>query len=397
VDRAFDEMNAPILSGLRVIELGAFVAGPFGGVTLASLGADVIRIDPPGGGPDINRGPRHNGRSLYWAGINQGKRSAAIDTRSEKGKSQVARLIAAPGDGGGIVLTNLHIAGWNSYEELRKLRHDLIMVVITGRHDGASAVDYTVNAGLGFPWITGPDELTGPVNHVLPAFDLMTGLWAALAILAADRRRRLTGEGQFVEIALEDVAIAAAGHLGYLAEAILNREPRGRHGNDVYGTFGHEFATSDGRRVMVLGLTPRQWHSLVEATGVMGEVAALEARLNLDLRDEDHRWRARKEISALLEPWFAARTLAAVGLKLEAHGVLWGPYRSFQQFVAEDARLATPNPMFARVEHSGIGTFATVGSPVRFSGASPVPPLPAPALGEHTEQVLHELETEASQ
>ncbi len=381
---------APILAGLRVVDLGAFIAGPFGGAALAALGADVIRVDPPGGGVDIKRGPRYNGRSIYWAGINQGKRSITIDTRTERGQRQVARLISAPGDGGGIVLTNLPVSRWNSYDELRKLRSDLIMVVVTGYQDGASAVDYTVNAGLGFPWITGPEDYEGPINHVLPAFDVMTGYCAALAIVAADRQRRVTGEGQLIEIALADVALAVAGHLGYIGEAILNPEPRARYGNDVYGTFGHEFQTLDGRRLMVLGLTPRQWRNLVEATGFVDAMGGLEARLGLDFRDEDHRWRARKEICALLAPWFAARPLTAIGDVLDAHGALWGPYRTFQQFVAEDPRMAAFNPMVAQVEHPGIGTFATIASPIRFSGAAVVPPRPSPILGEHTEQVLRE-------
>jgi len=177
--------DSPILAGLRVVELSAFVAAPLGGATLAALGADVIRVDPPGGGIDIDRWPLHRGRSLYWAGLNQGKRSVTIDTRTEVGQRQVAGLITAPGEGGGIVLTNLPVKGWSSYEELSRLRRDLIMVVITGDRDGGIAVDYTVNAAVGFPWLTGPEGHEGPVNHVLPAWDGMTGYLAALAILAA--------------------------------------------------------------------------------------------------------------------------------------------------------------------------------------------------------------------
>jgi 2-methylfumaryl-CoA isomerase len=225
---------APLLAGLRVVELSAFVAAPLGGATLAALGADVIRVDPPGGGIDIDRWPLHRGRSLYWAGLNQGKRSVTIDTRSEAGRRQVSKLIAAPGEGGGIVLTNLPVKGWNSYQELSKLRPDLIMVVITGDRDGGTAVDYTVNAAVGFPWLTGPEDHDGPVNHVLPAWDGMTGFLAAFAILAAERHRRLHREGQLVELSLADVAMAIAGHLGLLGEAILEPEPRGRFGNHVY-------------------------------------------------------------------------------------------------------------------------------------------------------------------
>jgi 2-methylfumaryl-CoA isomerase len=382
--------DTPILAGLRIVEMSAFVAAPLGGATLAALGADVIRVDPPGGGIDIDRWPLHRGRSLYWAGLNQGKRSVTIDTRSEVGQRQVAGLIAAPGEGGGIVLTNLPVKGWSSYEELAKVRRDLIMVLITGDRDGGAAVDYTVNAALGFPWLTGPEGYDGPVNHVLPAWDAMTGFLAALAILAAERHRRLHGEGQLVELSLSDVGLAVAGHLGLIGEAILEPEPRGRFGNDVYGTFGRDFVTRDGRRVMALALTARQWVSLGEATGLTAEFAAVESRAGADFRKEAERWVHRKLLFALLEAWFAQHDLAYVREAFDRHGVLWSPYQTPKQLVAEDPRASVANPMFAEVDHPGLGSFLTAGSPLRFAAAPPVPTRPAPSLGQHTEEVLRE-------
>ena len=382
--------TAPILSGLRIIELSAFVAAPLGGATLAALGADVIRVDPLGGGVDIGRWPLHQGRSLYWAGLNQGKRSVTIDTRSEAGRRQVAGLIAAPGVGGGILLTNLPIKGWNSYAELSNLRPDLIMVVITGDRDGGTAVDYTVNAALGFPWLTGPEGHEAPVNHVLPAWDGMTGFLAALAILVAERHRRLTGEGQLVELSLADVGLAMAGHLGLIGEAVLDPEPRGRFGNDVYGTLGRDFGTCDGRRVMVLALTARQWLSLGEATGLSGDFTELESRVGADFLQEGDRWRHREAVCALLGPWIAQRGLAEVRRIFGRHNVLCGPYQTVKQLVAEDPRASTANPMFSELDHPGLGRFLTAGSPLRFGAAAPVPPRPAPALGQHTAEVLRE-------
>jgi 2-methylfumaryl-CoA isomerase len=382
--------DTPILAGMRIVELSAFVAAPLGGATLAALGADVIRVDPPGGGIDIDRWPLHRGRSLYWAGLNQGKRSVTIDTRTEAGQRQVAGLIAAPGEGGGIVLTNLPVKGWSSYEELSRLRRDLIMVVITGDRDGGTAVDYTVNAALGFPWLTGPEGYEGPVNHVLPAWDGMAGYLAAVAILAAERHRRLHGEGQLVELSLSDVGLAVAGHLGLIGEAILEPEPRGRFGNDVYGTFGRDFATRDGRRVMALALTARQWASLGDATGLTDEFAAVESRGGANFRKEADRWAHRKPLFALLEAWFAQHDLAGVREAFDRHGVLWSPYQTTKQLVAEDARASIANPLFAEVEHPGLGSFLTAGSPLRFGAATPLPPRPAPSLGQHTEEVLRE-------
>src|SRR5713101_526073 len=385
-------MGAGILSGLRIVEISAFVAAPLGGATLAAMGADVIRVDPPGGGVDIGRWPLHRGRSLYWAGLNQGKRSVTIDMRHELGQEKVANLITAPGDGGGIFLTNLPVSGWDSYDELKKLRRDLIMVVITGNYDGSAAVDYTVNAALGFPFITGPDDTIGPVNHVLPAWDAMTGFLAATAILAAERHRRITGEGQLVELSLSDVGLAVAGHLGLIGEAVLEEQPRGRFGNHVYGTFGRDFVTRDGRRVMVLALTPRQWRSLVEATRLSGEFRNLEARLGLYFNNDGDRCRGRHEICDLLQAWIAVRTLNSIASAFDAEKVMWGPYQTFKELVAEDPRVSSANPLFADVEHPGIGTYPTPGSPLRFGAADPVPPRPAPRLGEHTDEVLREFD-----
>jgi 2-methylfumaryl-CoA isomerase len=268
------------------------------------------------------------------------------------------------------------------------------MVLITGTRDGGTAVDYTVNASLGFPYVTGPEGHDGPVNHVLPAWDAMTGMLASTAILAAERHRSLTGKGQLVELSLADVGMAVAGHLGFIAEAQLEPEPRGRFGNDIYGTFGHEFLTRDRRHVMVLALTPRHWHNLGRATGLTDRVAELEARVGVDFLNEGDRWQRRREICELLAPWIAARDIPAVRAAFDGHGVLWGPYQTLKQLVANADSLAA-NPMLADVEHPGLGVYLTTGSPLRFGAATAVPPKAAPELGQHTEEVLREFELDA--
>ena len=382
-----------ILAGLRVIEVSAFVAAPLGGATLAEMGADVIRVDPLGGGIDAGRWPLHNGRSLYWAGLNQGKRSVTLDLRSERGRDLLAQLVTHhdPNVDDGILLTNLGTPPWLAYDLLAELRPDLIMLVITGNPDGSTAVDYTVNAAIGFPLVTGPLNQKGPVNHVLPAWDALTGYLAATALLAAERHRRRTGEGQLIQLSLMDVALAVTGHLGFIAEAQLEPEPRARYGNELYGSFARDFTTSDGRSVFVVALTARQWNSLCEATGLTQAMESLERRLGFDFKLEGDRFAARRQISALIEPWAASRRYDEVREAFESAGVLWGPYQTFQELVSTDPRCSPANSMFAEVEHPGIGTFRTAGSPVRFS-ASPSPaPAAAPALGQHTEAVLREL------
>src|SRR5712691_7853043 len=123
---------AGVLSGLRVVEVSAFVAAPIAGATLAALGADVIRVEQLGGGIDAARWPMYAGRSLYRAGLHQGKRSVAVDLRSARGQALVSELIRGGGEAGGIVVTNLGRRGWIAYERLAEKRPDLIMVSISG-------------------------------------------------------------------------------------------------------------------------------------------------------------------------------------------------------------------------------------------------------------------------
>jgi 2-methylfumaryl-CoA isomerase len=384
-----------VLDRLRVVEGAAFVAAPLCGMSLGQLGADVIRFDPIEGGLDARRWPvTRDGRSLYWAGLNKGKRSIAVNTRSPEGRELIAALITAPGEGGGIFLTNFPASGWLGYDALRQRRADLILMNVTGNLDGSTAVDYTVNCAVGFPSVTGPAPDHGPaapVNHVLPAWDAITGMTAALGILAADRHRRLTGRGQYIRLPLADVAFAMAGNLGYIAEVQVNGEDRRATGNYLYGAYGCDFTTRDGRSVYVVAITNRQWQALAEATNLTHNLAAIEARLAIDLSREGDRFKAREAISAVLAPWFRERTLADVRQAFRGTAVCWGPYQTFRQMVEEDPRCSTGNPLFAQLEQPGIGSYLVPGSPLQFSDGDRGAPRRAPLLGEHTDEVLSEV------
>jgi 2-methylfumaryl-CoA isomerase len=382
-----------ILDGLRVIEGSAFVAAPLGGMTLAQLGADVIRFDPIGGGLDYGRWPlTHDGaHSLFWTGLNKGKRSIAVDFRQPRGQELLTQLICAPGPDAGIFSTNFPAKGWLAYDTLRTQRADLIMVNLLGRRDGGSEVDYTVNPAIGFPAITGASDSRLPVNHVFPAWDAIAGNMLATAILAAERHRARRGVGQLVTLALKDVGLAMLGHLGMLAEVMVNDSDRGRYGNYLYGAFGRDFVTSDGERLMVVGLTDMQWNTLVKATGIADGVAALATRTGLDIGDEGNRFRLREEIASMLEPWFAGRTLSEARTALDGARVTWAPYRTVRQAIAEDADLSVANPMFAMMHQPGVGAALAAGSPLDFSAVSRVPVAPAPALGAHTDEILLDL------
>jgi 2-methylfumaryl-CoA isomerase len=380
-------MNSAPLSDLRVIEFSAFVAAPSAGLALAQLGAEVIRVDPPGGNIDIDRAPRNAaGRSLYWASLNRGKRSVELNVRSAEGRALLQRLICA-GDPA-VFLTNLSVDGELSYPELSKIRPDLIMVQLSGSPDGANAVDYTVNCAAGFPGITGDGQR--PVNHVLPAWDVTAGQMLALAVLAAERQWRLTGQGQHVKLALSDVAMATVANLGYLADVELNGTQRRADGNFLYGAYGDSFCCADGRHVMVVAITERQWRALLRATGLHDALQSAAVALGHRLDSEDGRYAARELISTALRPWFARRSLAEVSDAFTDRALLWGPYRSFAQMLAEDPRCSTANPMFRSTAHPGVGEFLTAATPLDFGAVGRIAPGIAPRLGEHTRAVLAE-------
>ncbi|MGY6412436.1 MAG: CoA transferase [Alkalilacustris sp.] len=378
---------AGVLDGLRVVEGSAFVAVPLAGMTLAQMGADVIRFDRIGGGLDAGRWPvTADGRSLFWAGLNKGKRSFAVNLSDPRGQELVAELIC--GAGGGCYLTNLGQRPPLSYAALKEKRDDVIVVSLSGTRHGGPAVDYTVNPAMGFPMATGPEGSTDPVAHVLPAWDCIAGQMVVNGLLAAERHRLRTGAGQLVELSLKDVAGAMLGNLGIIGEVAVNGVDRPKYGNALYGAYGADFETADGRRVMVIGLTARQWKGLVKATGTAEAMAALATRLGADFNDEGARFTHRHAISEILRPWFAARNLADFAAEFDASGLTWSEFRSFAQALADDPDLSPDNPMFQIVEQPGIGSYPVPASPLTFSASGRPPATPAPRLGEHTEAIL---------
>lgn len=381
-----------ILEGLRIVEGSAFVAAPLAGMTLAQMGADVIRFDRIRGGLDNARWPvTDSGRSLFWAGLNKGKRSLAVDMTTPRGQEIVTRLICEPGEGKGIFLTNLRVRGWMDYDSLKKHRDDLIMMSVTGDRKGRPQVDYTVNPAVGFPMATGPEGSAEPVGHTLPAWDCMTGQQAALGILAAERHRRLTGRGQVVELALKDMALAMLGNLGIIGEVTINGVDRPKVGNSLYGAYAQDFTCKGGCRVIVVALTLRQWDNLKAATGTQEQMDELATRLGAKLSREGERYIHRHAITEVLKPFFDRRRVEDFASSFDEKSVTWARYRTFAQTVAEDPDCSTDNPMFSRLDHPGIGAYLTPGNPIAFSDVDRIPPSRAPSLGENTDEILSEI------
>lgn len=377
-----------ILAGLRIVEGSAFIAAPLGGMTLAQMGADVIRFDDIAGGLDSDRWPiTKDGKSIYWAGLNKGKRSIAVDLRNPKGRELLTAIITSPGEGAGIFTTNMPARGWLAYEELSKKRADLIALNIVGDRHGTANVDYTVNAITGFPMATGPVGHEGPVNAVAPPWDLATAYAGAMAILAAERHRRMTGQGQRIVLPLQDMALSVTSALGYIGEAVVNQVDRPRFGNEIFGTFGRDFRTRDGRFVMICIFSDRHVDALASAGGFADAFRKIEAETGHDLKTDAGRWNARDRLCAVIEPWVAANSAADVSAALKKAGALWAPYQTFRELAADKANVGD-NPMFTVLDQPGIGRYPVAATPLQFGAAPRQPPRPAPVLGQHTDEIL---------
>lgn len=372
-----------LLSDLSVIEASSFVASPTAGLYCAQMGAEVIRVDQIGGGPDFHRWPvTANNDSLYWENLNRAKKSVALDLGRPEGRELLQELVRATGQ----FITNFPVGGFLSHETLVEGRRDLITVRVMGWADGSPALDYTVNNMVGYPMLTGAGP--EPVNHVLPAWDLLSGAYAAFALLAAIQRRSTTGEGGEVRIPLSDVAIGTVANLGGIAETLYSGENRPRLGNAVYGLFGRDFVTGDGQRTMIVVVTPRQWANLIAALDLGDAISAIETERGVSFtKDDGLRFNHRDALYPLFERAIASRTHADLAAAFDAGGIVHSAYRTMLDAV-HDPALVADNPVFGAAENpSGFaypaaGSFATVPQMERQA------PRPAPRNGQHSEEIL---------
>jgi 2-methylfumaryl-CoA isomerase len=236
--------------------------------------------------------------------------------------------------------------------------------------------------------VTGPDSEEGPINHVLPAWDVACGLYAALGITTALRHRDATGQGSHIRLPLEDVALATAGNLGFLTEPMINGTQRQRLGNAIYGQYGQNFTSSDGASFMLVALTPRHFRDLAELTGTTKAVAALADALEVDFTDEGSRYRHREALSGLFAVWFREHSADEIAAGLASTSILWERYRTFAETAAGDR--VTANPLFTALRQPRIGEYLAPGLPLSVNGSRSAA-VPAPALGDDTTAVLTEL------
>jgi 2-methylfumaryl-CoA isomerase len=373
-----------LLKGVTLVEVSSFVASPTVGLYFAQMGAEVIRVDQIGGGQDFKRWPMtEGGDSLSWENLNRAKRSLALDFAKPEARNLLTRLIRGVGN----LVTNLPVGGFLSHERLAAERPDLISVRVMGWPDGSVALDYTANAAVGYPVLTG--EGPAPVNHVLPAWDLLTGAYGAFALVAALRRRERTGQGSEIRLPLTDVAVGTVANMGRVAEVLYQGHDRERLGNAVYGTIGRDFVTRDGLRIMIVAINERQWDRLVDTLGLGEDIARIERARGVRFAGDDGlRFTHRDAIFAAIEAKIATRDHDELAAALDAAGVVHTGYRSMVEAV-RDPRLVTDNPIFSPGSDNPSGfTYPAAGAFATLPGEERRPAAPAPHNGEHSADIL---------
>ena len=381
-----------LLGGLSIIEASSFVASPTAGLYCAQMGAEVIRVDHKAGGLDYDRYMlTREGRSLSWENLNRAKKSVALDLQSAEGRELLIALTAATGN----LITNLPERSFLGHATIAATRPDLVSVRIMGWHDGRQAMDFTVNAASGYPLMCGPEDWGAanapPVNQVLPAWDFITGAYCAFALMAGIRHRDATGEGAELRVPLGDVAIGTMANSGAMAEMLYRGADRERLGNAIWGAFGRDFRSRDGKRFMVAALTPKQWAGLIAAFGLEREITALEAELGVRFTDGDRpRFDNRHRLFDLFQTVAAQHDYADLEARMAAQGCTFERYRTMYE-AANDPVLIADNPLFGPSPANPRGqSYPATRSFANIPGRDAGDPAPAPYLGQHTEEVLAE-------
>lgn len=390
--------QATALGHIRVLDLTRVLAGPWCTQNLADLGADVIKIERPGAGDDTRSwGPpylkdgegRDTEEAAYYLAANRGKRSLTLDIATPEGQD-IIRKLAAQSD---VVMENYKVGQLRKYgldyESLKKIKPDLVYCSVTGfgqtgPYAHRAGYDFIVQGMGGFMSITGErDDLPGggPQKGGVAISDLMTGMYATIAVLAALTHRDRTGAGQYIDMALLDVQVAMLANMGsnYLASGRAPRRWGNAHPNIVpYQTF----ATSDGHIIVAVG-NDGQYAKFVEAGG-RAELARDERFATNPLRV-----RNRDVLVPLLADMVLGKTRDEWITLLEAAGVPCGPINNLDdvyvnpQVLARDMQVDLPHPCGAPVK--------LVQSPMKLSGTPVRCDMPPPTLGQHSDEVLTEL------
>jgi formyl-CoA transferase len=375
------------LDGIRVLDLSRALAGPFCSMMLGDMGAAVLKVEQPGVG-DNARGwgpPFQGGESSYFLSVNRNKRSLALNLRDERGAEVLRRLVARSD----VLIENfvpgtLDRLGF-SYAACRAIKPDLIYCAISGfgqvgPERERAAYDQVLQGLSGIMSITG--DVGGPPMRVgIAIADIMAGMFAAYAVQVALYHRERTGVGQLIDTSLLDGQLATLTYQAgrYFATGEAPRSSGNQHPTIVpYGVY----RAADAYFNLAVG-TEDLWRRFCAAIGVD------ELRADPRFATNRDRLAHRDELNALLEPLFAARTVAEIEALLNAASVPCGAVRDLHD-VFSDPQVAALG-LVQSLDHPTAGTINVVGPPYRLSATPPAVRLPPPLLGQHTDEVLREL------
>jgi len=374
------------LAGVRVLDFTRILAGPFATQILGDLGAEILKLEPPGVGDETRTyAPHHNGESHYFVSINRSKKSIVIDLKTPEGVEIVRELVRdvdvvvenfRPG-----VLDRLGLG----YEELSAINPRLIYCAIsgfgmTGPLRDKPSFDIVTQA------LTGAMSVNGrvgesPVKLGLPLGDMVGGVFGPIAILSALHERETTGRGRLIDISLYD---GLMGMLGYLPQLYFftGEEPVPRGSGHPHVVPYGAFDASDGS-ILIACLTQSFWMKFANAIGRPDIAEAADYATMAD------RVRNREVLEPLIGTIIATRTVAEWTAILEAADVPNAPVLSVGAALAHDH--ARARAMVETVDHRACGPLPVVGRPVKFPGMRQGPLEPPPMLGEHTHHVLREV------
>jgi len=390
-------MAEPPLKGVRVVELARILAGPWAGQLLADLGADVIKVESPDGGDDTRKwGPpfvmSHDGENLsaaYYHSCNRGKRSIAIDFSTPEGAETVRRLVATSD----VLIENFKLGGLKKYgldyDSLRKINPRLVYCSITGfGQDGPYApragYDFIIQAMAGMMSITG-EVGREPQKAGVAISDIFTGLYSVIAIQAALRHAERTGEGQHIDMALFDTQISALGNqnLNYL---VSGKSPV-QMGNAHMNIAPYEVVpVRDGHIILAVG-NDGQFAKFCAAVGLD------ELSTNPDFATNPARVANRVKLRERIVEALSTLDRAPLLAKLEAASVPASPINTIGQMFADPQTIARGMRLDLDDGHGNL--LPSVRAPMVMSGTPLVYERPSPRLGEHTDEILAELERSA--
>jgi formyl-CoA transferase len=395
------DRNAPLpkaLGHIRVLDLSRVLAGPWCAQNLADLGADVIKIERPGCGDDTRAwGPPYarddaghdTSEAAYYLAANRGKRSVTVDLASSEGQALV-RALARHCD---VVLENFKVGQLKryglDYDALKAIKPDLVYCSITGfGQDGPYAqragYDFLIQAMGGMMSVTGErDDLPGggPQRVGIALIDLMTGMYATVAVLAALTHRDRTGQGQHIDMALLDTQVATLANVG--SNYLCSGAPPRRWGNAHPNIVPYQsFACADGHLIVAAG-NDGQYRKFVEAGG-RPELADDPRFATNPLRVQN-----RELLVPLLDEMVRAKSRAEWIDLLEARGVPCGPINDLGEVFADPQ--VRSRAMAIELPHPAAGKVKLVRSPMKLSATPATSDKAPPLLGQHTEEVLRTL------